>query len=936
MRSASQWALLTTAIFVLPLGSMGAVQEDKIAASDWPMLARDPARTGATPSEIRPPFVRKWYRLFADEGLMAGVQPVIAGGTVYIGTLRGTLHAIDDTTGKDRWVFRANGAILASCAVRSGKVFFGAADGKIYAVDTTQGKLLWTVTTGAAIWNAPLVAEDVVFIGSRDGRLYAIEATSGRVRWQTPTGAAILASPAFDASRRSVYVASEDMRVRAVQFDTGKILWQSSKLPGATFRGYHPVIAPDGAVLVTVAPVLSQDFIASVLDDMVKEIFGDIASWRHTKEKNAQLREQNFKQLAHPDTYPRQLNYLRKRLTEEPSFQTFFVLDPADGRQRFVAPIVYAESMNGTAAPAVITPDGKVVVKYQALLRSRYEHYSPFLNVGYLDTRTGHIQPIMDQSRTYGWHDSLLLIHDEQSQLTVAGRVLINTHQDNVNALDLDTLKGYEAPFATNIHEPQKTEAVAIWTRLLRGQPLPVGKEWLMRGTAVYGGGSAIDVPIAVAGDSFYYVPSHEMNSGCAVIAYRMLRKGKNPPTLPEPKLEAPTAAEVDKLRERPWDWDILQSPRIQEFFAGITPPPGTRAHPLRAPAAAAVAKISDADLDRVIWTLPKRKVPEGAKSSPALRQRLAEAVRELIAEDWQPLVFPGGKHPFESYRFFAEPTEVLYTLARAYPHLPEELQQRVRHYVAEWSKPGQPLDSPTGRPKLPAGQGRVRSLYDVPPKKLWPIHDDIHRTPLARLYPLWSWAEVTGDATHLRRHWDHIQGLVDQAPNALEEDCRNGHVAGLIAYCRIARQLKDEKAVKRGVAATRRALRERLQYEIAHPYGGVFSDVPVKRQVVARWRNLTPEVAQMLAQYAGDISRQLMNRLIDHHRPTWWLAWNVELANRGETPFSLPSMAAEIFAAKALILRESAERLQSYLDLPWCRADLYYIQKLVHCLEAE
>mgnify|MGYP007016027549 CR=1 FL=1 len=89
-----------------------------------------------------------------------------------------------------------------------------------------------------------------------------------------------------------------------------------------------------------------------------------------------------------------------------------------------------------------VIADGKVFVKYQALLRSRYEHYLPFLNVGYLDTATGHITPIMDQSRTYGWHDSLLLVHDEQCQLSAAGRVLINTHQGNVNAMDLDTLQG--------------------------------------------------------------------------------------------------------------------------------------------------------------------------------------------------------------------------------------------------------------------------------------------------------------------------------------------------------------------------------------------------------------------------------------------------------------------------------------------------------------
>src|SRR3954470_12490039 len=107
-----------------------------VARADWPMLAHDAARSGATAEEIRPPFERKWYRLFADEGLMAGVQPVIADGKVFIGTLNGTLHAINAETGEDDWTFVAGGSILHACAVADGRVFFGAADGVIYALNT--------------------------------------------------------------------------------------------------------------------------------------------------------------------------------------------------------------------------------------------------------------------------------------------------------------------------------------------------------------------------------------------------------------------------------------------------------------------------------------------------------------------------------------------------------------------------------------------------------------------------------------------------------------------------------------------------------------------------------------------------------------------------------------------------------------------------------
>jgi hypothetical protein len=45
--------------------------------------------------------------------------------------------------------------------------------------------------------------------------------------------------------------------------------------------------------------------------------------------------------------------------------------------------------------------------------------------------------------------------------------------------------------------------------------------------------------------------------------------------------------------------------------------------------------------------------------------------------------------------------------------------------------------------------------------------------------------------------------------------------------------------------------------------------------------------------------------------------------------------MSAEVFDARALILGEPAEKLASFLDIPWCKADLFYIQKLVLCIEA-
>jgi outer membrane protein assembly factor BamB len=136
------------------------------ARADWPMLGHDAARTGATAAEVRPPFERKWYRAFPEEGLMTGVQPVVADGVVYVGTLRGVLHAIDAASGQDRWAFRAGGPVLHSCAASGGKVVFGCADGRVYGINAADGKQAWAVDTGAAVWNAPAIHDGAALVGS--------------------------------------------------------------------------------------------------------------------------------------------------------------------------------------------------------------------------------------------------------------------------------------------------------------------------------------------------------------------------------------------------------------------------------------------------------------------------------------------------------------------------------------------------------------------------------------------------------------------------------------------------------------------------------------------------------------------------------------------------------------------------------------------------
>jgi hypothetical protein len=798
----------------------------------------------------------------------------------------------------------------------------------VYCVSADRGELQWTFSTEAALWNAPAHDGTDLLVGGRDGKVYALKPPTGQLTWAAAVDAPILSSPAIDEKRARVYVGAEDMCVYAFERDTGKQLWKSPKLPGVSFRGYHPVVAPDGSVMITTQPAAGGDAIQQVLLDMTKEVFGDFASWRHKKEENDKLREANFKLMQDPKTYEKQIAYLRKRLTDEPALQTFFVLDPATGKQKFVAPVVYAESMNGTGAPPVVTPDGKVVVKYGALLRSRYEHYSPFLNVGYLDTATGNITPVMDQARTYGWHDSLLLVHDEQSQLSVGGRVLFNTHQDNVNAMDLGTLKGYPFALCNNVHEPPGGAAVGVWADYLAGKALPLGWEWLARGTAVYGGGSALDVPVVIAGDSFYYLPTHEINSGCVLLAYRMTKgpEGEGPASKraaqPNGKLTPEQWTTVQRTMR--WDWDTLASPRLAPLLKDLPAPvPGTKQRPMTDAARSAVARITDAQLMQAV--VSSRPVFGDARKLAEQQGALEAAIEELISKRWRPLLFPAGKAPSEAWRFFTDPSETLYTLALAYPMASESTRIRLWRYVND--KYGADAPLPEARAYDP-NDGAVRSAYDPPPEKLVRVRSTPPRSGVARLYPLWLWAHVARDNTLLKSEWPLVRDKISAEPAKDEVDCGNARVAGLIAAYRIAMVLEDKEAADRISPLVLSAVRERLVYELAHTEGGVIT-MDGSRAVFGRWRNLTPEVARLCKSYAGDVERHLVDVYVDHHRPTWWLAWNVETLWANEVPTALPTHAQEVFAARAMILGEDADSLSKYVDRPWCKGDEFYVRKL-------
>ncbi len=107
---------------------------------DWPAFRHDSLRSGglnaSVPAEIKP----DWQVQLAG----ALTQPVVVGNLLCIAARdTHTLHALDATTGKQRWRFTAGGRIDSPPTIHKGLVMFGCRDGWVYCLRKTDGELAW-------------------------------------------------------------------------------------------------------------------------------------------------------------------------------------------------------------------------------------------------------------------------------------------------------------------------------------------------------------------------------------------------------------------------------------------------------------------------------------------------------------------------------------------------------------------------------------------------------------------------------------------------------------------------------------------------------------------------------------------------------------------------------------------------------------------------
>jgi outer membrane protein assembly factor BamB len=183
-------------------------------AADWPTWRGDAGRTAYTEEKLTDKLHLQWVRklpsqvpAWKDEEVMQfdrGYQPVIAGGTLFLGsTVNDSITAYDLQSGAEKWRFYTDGPIRVTPAVWKDRLLFASDDGHLYCLDAADGRLQWRFRGSPcdrrflgnerliSAWPArggPVVADGTVyfavgvwpFMGTF---VHALDVQSGRLVW---------------------------------------------------------------------------------------------------------------------------------------------------------------------------------------------------------------------------------------------------------------------------------------------------------------------------------------------------------------------------------------------------------------------------------------------------------------------------------------------------------------------------------------------------------------------------------------------------------------------------------------------------------------------------------------------------------------------------------------------------------------------------------
>jgi hypothetical protein len=873
-----------------------------LSAADWRTAAHDATRSGRTEDAAPPPYRVRWAKAWQYENIATVSQLIVAQGRGYIGTLgrdgsfAGKAHCVDIADGKDLWTYDdLQGGIAHSLTWsehEGGTVYAATTLGEVVALSAATGELRWKFRTplGGFVVN-PCVAGGAVLLGSRQGVFYALDEANGRPRWERDLGIPICNTAA--AADGIVYFVDEGMHAHALQIADGKPVagWTSTQLPGGAARFYWPVIAGEH-VLFTVAPPHKYNWAET--DGVLFKVPG------------VKDRKSDHFAIGTPEQEREEQNNVAAFLQEHPHSQVMHCLKRGDGRPACLPGVLYTGGSGSECAPPVVSQAGRIYVEYRSFysLWDSDSWVNPYSALGELNPATGvvtQLRPQLDNDKRLPW-GQVWIIADESSTFTLAGDTLFVSHQGNFGGFDLGTKKTFAG---VGKRDTWGGYPPLSWNR----------QEWH----------GAPRSPLTVVDGTVYYVV------GARVIACEgNARPGaKNAEAIIVSA--APKKVQIETVRERK---EANRSPSVEDLKA-----------------------ILDQTRDRKLAVNEERVKPLRA----ALERHIADL---LLTPDH------GAFHEWrgigQSRASMTSREDLIYALSLAYPHLGDQQRARVERYIAEHltqdgaAKPAEPdLARSTPRnfhrvdthdllasDRRAGFQHATQAIYVharnlAPPKPLMASEPQLAAPSLLEQAPDALARRLAAgqlDARQLREASRHISLAVSRAQLAALGEAPEEY----------GKRLKELQAILPNYLAIYRHFGRQCAQHIdalpggtEHPSaGGQFRNLggpyvgKTHAAEIAFFTDMSPEIGRILKEFAPEETAAIKAWMLRNAQGFYLARWDTPV-QEGEVTAPWYNTTQNYFHVFSTIDGGDFETHLLLVDAPVCRADVYYIERLVRALEA-
>lgn len=348
-------------------------------------------------------------------------------------------------------------------------------------------------------------------------------------------------------------------------------------------------------------------------------------------------------------------------------------------------------------------------------------------------------------------------------------------------------------------------------------------------------------------------------------------------------------------------------------------------------------------------------EAPAAARPSRASRvQELRARVDELISRRWCPLYLDPGLSGREF--FFDRSAATFEALAFAWSQLDADLQKKVRVYLREELSQHPPFGRSAG---YPLGEGEPREWFQVPASYRSRSARTADALPFGQLWPVWLWARKAGEEQAVIDLWPQIKTCYEEftrtkwALDAAKGDLHaNAYIASLDAFAEIARRAGEDLL---GAEAERRARTNKAalidwwkraaEKGTLHGFknsseldpfigkGDLISfAIAPHRHKIALFHELSPELFEFIQKNAPEALARVWKEFSGLYR-TWPLQGEERQVHHGENFVDGPVLALGAFKVVAWGKRLDGALLVPAVDIPFCRADVFYVEKLALAL---